>query len=317
MATAEKLVQEWTPGWYEGLSLAEYLAIPAMSASGIVAANRSPAHFKEERDNPRPATPDMKEGSALHCALLEAHLFARQYLVLGPCEAELKSGARKGEECGSSGKVLRDGRSFCGKHDPADGEPMEVETITEEQHARIVGMRDAILAHSDARRFFIGEGRSEVTGIWRDAKTGLLCKLRLDRDIGRAAIHADVKTCRSAHASAFRRHAVQMGYPLKCAWYRRGMKELGRPAIGSVLIAAEKKRPHGVQLFLVSEANIGALQGVIDRNLLRIAECERTGVWPGYDSGMRELEMKPWEIEETGADAHDDGDDWEGFDGNE
>lgn len=316
MATAESLVTaaEVIPalldgtaetGWYHDIPAEVYHRIPAMSASGMVAFNRSPAHYRHERDISREETDAMRLGTALHCALLEPEVFGDSYVVLGPCEAVLKSGRRAGEACGAGGKAFRDGFSYCGKHDPSPGEPMPLIPLSGAEADAITGMRDAVMEHPDASLFFRGRGASEVTGIWRDEDTGVLCKLRLDRDIERAAIHADVKSCVSAQEHAFRRHAIQMGYPLKAAWYRRGMAALDRDAMGSTLIAVEKTAPHGVQLFLVEEKQIETLNRLIDRNLARFAECLRTDVWPGYQRGMRTLEMLPWELEATGAEGDD------------
>lgn len=301
MATAEMLVQ--APGWYEGVPMEDYLAIPAMSASGLVKFARSPAHYKEEKDNPKPETKLMAEGTALHMALLEPELFEESYIILGQCEGITGKNVR----CSYQGSIYRDGLSFCKTHDPQKNQPMApgIRVISADAKAEIEGMRGAVLGHPDASRFFAGQGRSEVVGVWIDEATGVPCKIRLDRDIERAVVHADVKTCADASEAAFPRQAKRMGYPLKCAFYRRGMKALGRQAMGSVLIAVERKRPHGVKLHIVDEDAIAKLQGLISRNLLRYAKCERTGVFPGYERGMNTIQFTDWELENAGVIAGD------------
>src|SRR5690606_35349649 len=156
-----------------------------------------------------------------------------------------------GARCTYQASVWRTGGHYCGTHDPEKGAPMPagIEVISEDALDQVLGMKAAVLAHPDARKFSGGRGRSEVTGVRRDEATGVLCKIRLDREIGRAAIHADVKTCTDASVDGFSRQIVRMGYARKSAFYRRGMAALGRPAIGSVLIAVEKAPPFGCQTF--------------------------------------------------------------------
>jgi hypothetical protein len=177
----------------------------------------------------------------------------------------------------------------------ADG----IEVMPAEALTRIEGMRKAVLDHPNAGGFFRGKGRSEVVGIWRDRATGVLCKIRLDREIDRAAwIHADVKTCADASVKIFPRHAARMGYVHRSAWYRRGLEALGRPATASVLIAVERTKPHGVQPFLLNERDLGVIGGTIDAQLHQFAECLQRDVWPGYPDGLRELSLPPWELPE-------------------
>lgn len=298
----------WADGWYPDLSLDEYLSIPAMSASGLEEFRRSPAHFRYAADHPKTATDAMREGTALHLALLEPHLYEGRYVSLGQCVAL----TGKGDRCTNTGKVYRDGASYCGVrgHDPAAGEPMApgIETMENEALGRIEGMRDAVLQHPEAAEFFRGKGRSEITGVWRDPATGVLCKIRLDREIERAAIHVDVKTTRSADEGFFARDAIRRGYHRKAAWYRRGMAALGRPAMASALIAVESQPPHGCQLFLFAENDLLNVAPLFDRLLARYAECLESGQWPGYDGGFRHLTIPPWEID---APADNDSDDME------
>lgn len=306
-ATAPAEAQTITEGWHEDLSLEDYLAIPAMSASGLLEFRRSPTHYRWAQQNPKEATPAMKEGSALHLALLEPHLFEGRYVALGQCEGKKGDGDR----CTYQGSVYRAGSSFCKTHDPQKGEPQDpaIHVMAAEALERIEGMRKAVLAHPDAAQFFRGKGRSEVTGVWRDEASGVLCKIRLDRDIDRAFIHADVKTCPDASDEAFTKHAGRMGYVTKAAWYRRGMAALGREATASVLIAVEQKPPHGCQTFLLDEGDLAALAADFDRTLASYAECLERDEWPSYPGGLRALKLKPWDLPDAAPADYDDTDD--------
>ena len=257
-ATMEEPTTAIEVGWHEGLTIEEYLAIDAMSASGIEQLRKSPVHLKHYRDNPKPSTPAMELGTALHMALLEPLLFEGQYVTLGQCEAQKRSGF----PCENQGSVYRDGSSYCGVrgHDPLGGEPMDpgVHVLTEDAMADLQGMTAAIQAHPRARTFFQGRGDYELTGIWRDEETGVLCKMRIDRDVERSLLIADLKSARDASPHGFRRDAAKMGYHRKAAFYRRGCAALGRERNSSALIVPENTPPYPVAVYLLDEGDLTA-----------------------------------------------------------
>ena len=297
-ATMEERTTAIEVGWHEGLTMEEYLAIDAMSASGIEQLRKSPLHFRYYRDNPKPSTPAMELGTALHMALLEPLLFEGQYVTLGQCEAQKRSGF----PCENQGKFYRDGQSFCGVrgHDPGEGEDMDpvISVLEEDAMADLVGMALAIQAHPRARTFFTGHGNYELTGVWRDEETGVLCKIRMDRDIERSLMIADLKSSRDASPEAFRRDASRMGYHRKAAFYRRGCAALGRERNASVLIVPENVTPYPVAVYLLDEDDLTATNREITRHLNRYAMCLADDHWPGYGDEMMTLKMPPWAVEQ-------------------
>lgn len=308
------------PGWYKDIPMADYLAIDAMSSSGIELFRRSPLHFKVRPEDKE--TPAKKEGTALHLALLEPEKFKGRYISVGRCEATKSDRTR----CTYNGSVIRleagKAHSYCGTHDPFKGRVEEgIEIMPAEALDRIEGMRQAVLAHPDARQFFVGRGASELVGVWKDPATGVLCKIRLDRQIDRADfIHADLKSTADASEDAFRRTAGRLGYHRKCSWYRRGMAELGKPATSSVLIAVESPKPHGCATYILDEVQLKKVGQAIDGLLYRYAECLETGNFPGYDTGLRHLSFAKWDMpaEQRGEGAEWDASaEWEQAEGEE
>lgn len=69
------------PGVYspEELSNEQYHAHPAISKSDLDKISRSPQHYKHKKENPEPETPSMLRGRAVHAAILEPDLFAKEY----------------------------------------------------------------------------------------------------------------------------------------------------------------------------------------------------------------------------------------------
>lgn len=326
---------EITTGWHYGLTAEEYFAIPALSASGVEEMRVSPAHHHYRRTNPRTPTAAMSLGTALHAALLEPLLFEARYVALGRCEALKKDGGpctnaatrlRAYDDGITAGWTIEAGgrplSAFCGVHDPAkdipEAAPEGIALVAEADLARVNGMCAAVLAHPEARQWFRGKGRSEVVGVWRDEVTGVLCKIRVDREIERASwIHMDVKTTVDASPDAFARKVGALGYHRRAAWYRRGMEALGREVTASVLVAVETEArfdsgrgpEHGCVAYLLDERDLTAVGGEIDRYLVTYAECLKSGVWPGYPTRFQPLSVKPWDLPTNTDNAETEGSD--------
>lgn len=301
-ATIEK--PEIEVGWHHGLSMEEYLAIDAMSASRLEVFRRSPKHYRKELRTQRDSTPAMDLGTALHMALLEPLLFEGHYVVLGQCEATRKG---DGERCTNPGTKYRDGQSFCGVtgHDPYGDDPEnpEIHVLGEQAMADLEGMRDAIREHPRASTLFEGRGDYELTGIWRDEATGVLCKMRIDRDIPRSSLLADLKTTRDASKHGFRREIENRGYHRKAAFYRRGCAALGRERHASAFVAVENSDPYGVLVHLMDEDQLATVDRGITRKLNHFAMCQKHGHWPGYGDEMTITKVRPWALDEEEQDS--------------
>lgn len=265
------------PGWYPGLSMPAYLTLDAMSASGIERLRRSPLHFRHWKDTPSEETDAMRLGTALHTALLEPELFRGRYV--------------RGIEGDGRTKAVKDARAALAEEFPG------ATILTPQQWDDLTGMRDAVMAHPRARSFFEGEGDNELTGVWLDPITGVACKMRLDRDVPRAAVIVDLKSTRDASPHAFARQCANLGYHRKSAFYRRGCAALDRPRNGSALIAVESSPPYAVAVYLLDEGDLDRADTEIARHLNVYADCLDRDEWPGYGSEMTSLPMPGWATE--------------------
>lgn len=302
-----EMIEGGWQGWIEGLPMENYIALPAMSSTGMQDCMVAPGYFWFRKSNPKAPTDLMVEGTAVHLRILEPHLFEGRYIAIGQCEKIMGNGNR----CSNQGSVYRDGFSFCRVkgHDPLDGAPMAegIEVMPEETLTRIDGMERAVLAHPEASRFFVRKGRSELTGIARCPETGVLLKVRLDRTIDHAEwIHTDLKVTGDASKKAFPKHAARMGYVSRAAFYRRVFGLLDWKVTASVLIAVEREPKidrgsgpeHGCMTHLLDEGEIEIWSRAHSRHLRIHAECLQTGHWPGYDTGLSPMKSPPWELPE-------------------
>ena len=285
-------------GWHEDVSMPDYIADPALSSSGTVKMDKTPKTFDHDRSHPKEETQAMIEGTALHHAVLEPETFEGYYIVLGQCEAYKKDG----NLCTNPGIVYRDGGdSYCGVrgHDPYDkDEPMEegIHVFARDAMDRLDLARLSVISHDEAKKFFHGQGRSEVVGIWTDEATGVRCKIRLDRDLDRVSLHTDLKYTGDITDEGFRRQCGRMGWTQRSAFYRRGLEALGRPAEGSIIIAVENQAPHDCRTFLLDEGDISAFGRRIDGILETFAECRVRNEWPGHPQVLTPLKLAKWDM---------------------
>jgi hypothetical protein len=137
----------------------------------------------------------------------------------------------------------------------------------------------------------------EITLWGRCPETGLTLKSRVDllqmRPGEAADIILDVKSSAAETLVDFGKTSARLRYDWKMAHYRRCYRlATGRNA-EVWLIGAFKKSPR--EAIALRMPNI-VLQGA-EHNLLarlrEIAECERTGKWPGRAGGRTALDM-PW-----------------------
>jgi hypothetical protein len=168
------------------------------------------------------------------------------------------------------------------------------------EHDRIKAMAAALREHPVARALFDPDrGRPEQTLIWRDRRTGVMRRARLDwlpdPGTGRLII-PDYKTCASAEPAALARAVATYGYHQQDDWYRAGARalDLCDEAAAFVFVCQEKTPPYVVTVVELDAATrrLGAAR---NRRAIDIyAECQRTGRWPGYGDDIAYLSLPPY-----------------------
>jgi len=271
------------PGIYPDLDFDEYLNIPAWNPSLVVDGLVSMKKLNYSRTHPKQSTPAMDFGSAIHCAVLEPDQFPLRYCVW-------PGGRRFGH--------IYD--AFC--------EANEGKTsLTEDQYQTCLDARDSARSHVLASAHLCGPGQNEVSIVWEDRHSGLLCKGRIDRllpgnkDVSEPDIIIDLKTTNVEVADdyAIRRVASKFRYDVRLAAYQDGISTLTGAIPDCKLIFVEQKPPHDVRVY---DANSVLVQGYDDwqRVLSEIAVCSKTGIWPGCSDTEDELKVwnsgSEWEV---------------------
>jgi exodeoxyribonuclease VIII len=267
------------PGIYDAVPFDEYVAWDAVSNSRLSRATRSPAHFNTPFGEPTAA---MRLGSFVHCGVLETPLeIARRYVFLPDYANHPDNMTKSGERSFSSAttfvKTMEE--QFRNLHHD--------KTIVPEEHFnKLVGISKAINQNATAKQL-LRDGRSEVSIVWVDELSGLLCKMRADwiSLTKERSIVLDLKT--SLDALAFDKSIAKYGYHRQAAFYRRGVRAAFGVDSVPWLLAVETVEPFGNRVAPVDADAIAAGNSELDRLLATVAECKASGDWPGYSNPER------------------------------
>jgi hypothetical protein len=266
------------PGIYPGIPFADYLAIKAASASTIATLLTSfPARLKY----PSLDTPAKTDGRIAHELVLEGRSVygSEQYQVV------------------PSG--------FSMSHVKKYGELIEhiIETgkkpISEDRAATIEAMAEALKADPQVRRVF-SKGRPEVTALWHDPETGVLCKARFDWWPESGQIFPDYKTTVSVDDDALSKAANAYGLAHRSAWYEDAARIAGgrddeaRPPI-YLPVWQEKSPPYFVVMRPVNGHHVKLVRPEIRRALRLYAECLEKDEWPG-PKNFEPLDLPGWRV---------------------
>ena len=248
-------------GLHPGIPMKDYLALDAIGSGRLEWLNVSPLHFKYMLDQPREETAAQHLGTALHAAVLEPDLFQNLY---APEPLEVAAGNIKPRAT----KAYKDA--------VAELEELGFTVLRDDVMAKVRAMAIAVRGHTHARRLLERATDRELTMLWD--RDGRLCRGRADL-LGRGVM-ADLKTTRNL--KDFSPWAIsKLGYFRQAAWYWDGAAKLGRPIEHFFFIAVESSPPHDVGVFVLDPAAIVVGLEECDRLMGRLAECERSGQWPG------------------------------------
>jgi len=286
---------------HPGLSNEDYHALKAVSPSGIKLLKRSPLHFKDailadDRIIKKP-TLEMLKGTALHTAALEPKLWDTTVVVVPataprrPTKAQLQAK--------SPSKDTQSSIEWWQEFDANTADRIVLDIDDAED---VLRMADAVLAHPAARFLLNMPGRREASYTYTDAATGVECKTRPDWHSDDGRIVLDVKTAADASRPEFERSTANFDYHVQAAW---NLDAQGGELFLSLVV--ENVRPYAVAIYPASQAMLDAGRrrihgGICPRTgdpivgaLPTLAECWRTGHWPGYGDAIQEpLDLPGW-----------------------
>jgi hypothetical protein len=265
------------PGIYDMTNEEYHSHRYALSSSGArkLLPPGCPAKFRWEQDNPQPVKKVFDIGNAAHKLVLGT---GPELRIVDYERWDTKAAKAEVAEARAAGAI----------------------PLKRPEWEQVHAMADALRAHPVASLLFDpGQGTPERSLFWRDEKTGVMLRARLDwlpnPRAGRLII-PDYKTCASAEPERLMRAVDEFGYHQQDDWYRRGARalDLADDDAAFVFVCQEKQAPYVVTVIEMDATarRIGAARN--RRAIERFAECTRTGHWPGYSDEIAYVSLPPW-----------------------
>jgi hypothetical protein len=276
------------PGIYEGVPFETYLTWPYLSNSRLSAADRSLLHFKEQE--PIEETAPMRFGTLCHTGRLEPSAIYRRYVVMPDLTQNIVLAD------GSAAKNPRATKEYGQRVEAWKAQQADKLVVSQDEFDSMVGVVSALDADPVSRAWFASEGPTELSIVWDDPDTGLRLKGRIDKLATRLQVLADLKTTRDCQR--FPTQIAERKYHRQGAMYLNGWEVLTGEVYRFGLAAVENLKPFGVMSALVREADVEQGHEEFKAMLRRVADAQRSGIWPGYTS-PDEWALPAWAKSET------------------
>lgn len=134
-------------------------------------------------------------------------------------------------------------------------------------------------------------GLIERSFFWKDKETGLWLKSRPDAIPSDSGDYSDLKTTRSVLYRDLQSALGEYGYVQQAALVLEGARELRIEASTFTLIWVEKTPPHCVRAQQLKDEDISRGYKLNRLAIRTIAECLKSGVWPGPGDDRADAEF--------------------------
>ena len=279
------------PGLYRDVPADVYHAFEACSVSRLVKFAKLPAALEWDRKHPKEPTSSMTKGSSAHALLLEPTEFLHKFVTAKQCSATTKAKV----QCSKGGQAFQGGKWLCTTHADSELGNDEGRTIlSPDEYQATVWMRDGIYRHPAAKKLMGLSAYREVSCLWTDEETGLLCKSRLDTWLHRLGYVVDVKTTFDASPEGFAKKIYNDRLYWQAAFYPAGLHAHGVSTKKWIWLAVENTAPYEAATYEANPTDIDAGWTQLRPLMARYAECVESGKWPGYAPKVIPISMPNW-----------------------
>lgn len=258
-------------GIYKDFPFEDYLAIDAFSNTAMGQMEKSPYHYKNAKIDGKQK--HFVIGSMVHAGRLEPKEFCKRYAVEPPFH--LDEGNVTDAKKPSTSKATR----YVKEKQKEFRESESREIVSTDFYNETMNYVTALYLHTETEKLINAPGEFELTLVWEDPETGILCKGRMDKANPDQGCFVDLKTC--ADILKFPRSFTDYGYARQMAHYRNGYAVLTGELLTPWICAVEKQSPFCVQSAPVDEESLDWGQSECDRLIELLAECREKDEWPG------------------------------------
>ena len=272
-----------------------------ISYSGLKNLKKSPAHYRQYKDEPLDVETDaMAFGSAYHTFILEPEKFEQNYYVFDD-DAIYQVLIGEGFKSPRSTKQYKEW---------AESEMRLIgdrKTIEKSDFQKIKDMKDKLMSHYYCRALLSGgEAEYSITGTLQTSEGDINLKARPDYVKANKHFIIDLKTTFDASEDGFTRAAADNDYHIQAALYSDLMEMITGASRGwsFFFIAQEKRKPYAFNIFEASPQFIGQGRYEYEQLLKLYKMCVEQNRWPGYQvfcewkSGNIELNLPKWAVKE-------------------
>lgn len=278
-ALAEPAVTGWEltePGVYNDIPEDVYHSDPVPGGSLTASSAKDllppscPAVFRHKRDNPKPPTPAMEQGTAAHTLILGT----------GAQPVEVEADSWRAKDTREQGDQIR-----------AEG---GVPLLTKD-YVRVHAMAAAIADHAEAAALLDpGSGDPEQTLIARDPWTYVT--LRGRADWLRHDSLVDYKTTTNVSLHALSKTVEDYKWQLQAAWYRRMSVLAGwfdeMPPFR--FICQEKEAPYLVRVIELDDEALMVGDALMRKAIDTYVECATADYWPAHPQQIETIGLPGW-----------------------
>jgi hypothetical protein len=259
---------------------AEYHARPEVGSSQLKEILRSPAHFftkyRAPDRVPFDPTPAMQFGTVVHSAILEPDTLASVVIAMPDDAPDKRS---------------KDGKAW---HEAFAREANGRIILSADRYADAIACANTVRADATCAAL-LSDCEFEQSGFWIDSESRVPCKFRPDAIKRNRSIIVDVKTTADASADAFSKSIANFRYDLSAAHYLEGsLQAFDSQPHSFVFIAVETEPPYALACYRADPTVTSKGDHDRRRALKRYAECDASGVWPGYDAGIWPISLPKW-----------------------
>lgn len=252
----------------EGLTYAEYEALPGLRISQLLAGRRSAAALKYELDHGEDsATKPKSLGSALHAKVLTPDEYDSEFVVWTG---------------GNKTKARKAWNDFKAEH-------ADKTIIDTADQAAVEAMAKSISVDRDC--FFALSGtKKEIVVTWDEGKTP--CKARIDYLSHEDRRFGCIKTTADPTPFGFGRVAARFHYVTKLGWYARPLRELFGQMPEVSLIVVASTLPYEATRWMLDDYQIEWGINDAEELITMYKDCRARHDWPGIPGGI--LRLPAW-----------------------
>jgi len=248
------------------LPFPEYLDREGVSKSKLVSFAKAPILSTVAAEE----TAAMRLGSLVHCAILEPDQLAVRYAVSDAGRRGTKEWKFAQEEAAAAGQTI-----------VKMGDYVSASLIA-----------DAIARHKTCSDL-LSDASTEVSLFWDDP-SGLPAKARLDALNLRLGVALDIKTTSDAGPTEFARSCARYRYHWQHYWYMSGAVANELDLTAFLFIAIETTPPYLIGIYEIDKRWVNLAGWSIKRILPEYRQCLDSGIWPGLDPGIVQINLPVW-----------------------